>query len=232
MTCTDKAKNLMASAALLAGMLIAAPADAQTRDHAPVGLSSAQQLAQDAAGKEAWTYVNPGANFLKYRTVIIEPTTVYNGPDAQFENIDQADRIAYAEILTRALQSEIAPAFPAPATPRDDTLRVRTSIVGVQRTVGGIATATRATPMGLGLSAAKSLLGKQGTFTGSVLLAVEAYDAKTGDLVLAGIRRRTPDPLDIPATLSTMNTVKAVARDFAVSARKRLEAMTQAPAGR
>jgi len=41
------------------------------------------------------------------------------------------------------------------------------------------------------------------------------------------VRRRTPDPLDVPATLSTTNTIKSVARDFANAARRRLEDLTQ-----
>ena len=83
------------------------------------------------------------------------------------------------------------------------------------------------TPLGFATSALKSALGKKGTLTGSVLYAVELYDAKTNELLLAAVGRRTPDPLDVPATLSTTDTIKAVARDFANSARRRLEEMTQ-----
>jgi hypothetical protein len=216
-------------AIILGALLIPAPVLAQTQDHAPVGLQSAAQLAQEESGKESWTYINPAAKFPKYRTVIIDPTIVYDGPDAQFSGIEPAERAAFARILTSALRSEIGKSFPAPTKARADTLRVRMTLLGGQKTVGGIATATRVTPIGFGLSAAKSLLGKQGTLTGSVLYAVEVVDAKSGTLLLAAVRRRTPDPLDIPATFSTEATVKAVARDFAVTARKRLEAMTQLP---
>jgi hypothetical protein len=45
--------------------------------------------------------------------------------------------------------------------------------------------------------------------------------------LLAAVRRRTPDPLDVPATLSQTETVKAVAREFADGARKRLISLTQ-----
>jgi hypothetical protein len=208
-------------------LLFASPAVAQTRDHAPVDLQSAEMLARDRSGAESWTYVNPAAVFTKYRSVIVEPGIVYDGPDAQFGGINQADRAKYAEIMTTALRSEIAKSFPPPAKPREDTIRVQVDLIGVQETKGGLATATRITPIGLGLSALKSIRGKQGTFTGSVLYAVEAYDGRTGELLLAAVRRRTPDPLDIPATLSTTDTVKAVARDFAISARAKLESMAQ-----
>jgi len=204
----------------------AAPAYAQAEDHAPVSLPSAQQMTQDKAGTESWTYAQPTSRFLRYRTVIVDPTVVYQGPDAQFEGIDPADRAKYAQIITDELRSELVKTFPSPAKPQADTLRLRVTILGAEKTKGGIATATRVTPLGFATSALKSALGKTGSFTGSVLYAVELYDAKTNELLLAAVRRRTPDPLDVPATLSTTDTIKAVARDFANSARRRLEELT------
>ena len=208
-------------------LLVAAPVSAQTRDRAPVSLPSASRMSQDAPGAESWTYVQPRSVFLKYRTVMVDPTVVYQGPDAQFDGIDYATRAKYAAIITDELRSEIAKTFPAPARAQKDTLRLRVTMLGAQKTKGGLATATRVTPLGLATSALKSVRGKTGTFTGSVLYAVELYDARTNELLLAAVRRRTPDPLDVPATLSTTDTVKAVAREFADGARKRLEELTE-----
>ena len=212
----------------IGGCVLAAAvsATAQTRDHAPVALPSASRLAQDAPGSESWTYAQPRNVFLKYRTVIVDPATVYQGPDAQFDGIDFADRQRFAAIVTQELQSEIAKAFPVPARPQADTLRLRVTLLGAQKTKGGIATATRVTGLGFATSALKSVLGKQGSFTGSLLYSVELYDARTGELLLAAVRRRTPDPLDIPATLSTTDTMKAIAREFGDGARKRLQELT------
>lgn len=205
--------------------------EAQTEDRAPVALKSGRMMTQDKPGSESWTYAQPAARFLKYRTVIVDPTTVYQGPDAQFEGVDPADRQKFAGIITQELRSELAKTFPAPARPQADTLRLSVKILGAQKTTGGIATATRVTPLGFATSALKSALGKKGTLTGSVLYSVEAYDAQTNELLLAAVRRRTPDPLDVPATLSTTDTVKAVARDFANSARRRLEELTKVNPG-
>lgn len=217
--------------ALPALLLASAPAMAQTKDHAPVALPSAGLMSQDRPGTESWTYAQPTSVFTKYRTVIVDPTTVYQGPDAQFDGIDPADRQTYASIITGELRNEIAKTFPSPATPQADTLRLRVTILGATKTKGGLATATRVTPVGFGLSALKSALGKTGTLTGSLLYAVELYDARTNELLLAAVRRRTPDPLDVPATISQTETVKAVAREFADGARKRLENLTGANPG-
>jgi hypothetical protein len=214
-----------------AALLAAAPAFAQTKDHAPVSLPSSTKMTQDKPGTENWTYAQPREVFTKYRSVIVEPTAVYQGPDAQFDNVESADRYRAATMITDELRRELAKTFPSPATPQADTLRLRVTILGATKTKGGIATATRVTPVGFGLSAVKSVLGKPGTFTGSILFAVELYDARTNELLLAAVRRRTPDPLDVPATISQEETVKAVAREFADGARKRLENLTgvQAP---
>lgn len=208
-------------------LAVATPANSQTRDNAPVALASSKQMTQDKPGTESWTYAQPRSVFAKYRTVIVDPTLVYQGADAQFEGVDRDDREKYAGMITDELRSEIAKSFPSPAKPQADTLRLRVTILGAEKTKGGVATATRVTPLGFASSALKSALGKSGSFTGSVLYAVELYDAKTNELLLAAVRRRTPDPLDVPATLSTTDTVKSVARDFANSARRRLEELTQ-----
>ena len=217
----------LAAGALGAALLIgASPALAQTEDHAPVGLKSSSKMEQDKAGSESWTYAQPREVFGKYRTLIVDNAAVYNGPDAQFDGIDPADRAKFAAIVTDALRSELAKSFPNPARTQADTLRLKVTLLGAEKTKGGVATATRVTPMGFGLSALKSAMGKNGSFTGSVLFAVELYDARTNELLLGAVRRRHPDPLDVPATLGTEETVKAVAREFADTARKRLKDLT------
>ena len=215
--------------ALASTMLLASsPAAAQTEDRAPVALPSSTRMSQDKPGSETWTYAQPQSVFTKYRTVIVDPTTVYQGPDSQFNGIESADRYKYASMITDALRQELVKTFPAPARPQADTLRLKVTLLGAEKTKGGIATATRVTAIGFATSALKSALGKQGSFTGSVLYAVELYDARTNELLLAAVRRRTPDPLDVPATLGTTETIKAVAREFADGARKKLEFLTGA----
>jgi hypothetical protein len=208
-------------------IFVAAPVVAQTRDHPPVALKSSKKMTQDKPGSESWTYAQPRSVFLKYRTVIVDPTVVYQGADAQFEGIDRADRQKFADMITRELRSEIGKSFPSPAKPQADTLRLKVTILGAQKTQTGLATATRVTPLGFATSALKSAIGKKGSYTGSVLYAVELTDARTNELLVAAVRRRTPDPLDVPATFSTTDTVKAVAREFADGARKRLEELTR-----
>jgi len=75
----------------------------------------------------------------------------------------------------------------------------------------------------------KSIAGKPGRMTGSILYAAELTDGTSNELQVAAVRRRSPDALDIPATLSTSDTVKAVARDLAEDLRKKLASAAGRP---
>lgn len=207
-------------ACALSVSLITAPSPAQAQDRAPSSLESAPELRHDKG--EAWTYIKPDFDFSRFRAVVVEPTSVYKGPDAQFANIKPEDRERFAALLTEALRSELATS-PGLAAPGPGVLRVKATILGAEKTTGGAATVSRVAPIGLATNAIKSIIGKPGSLTGSVLAAVEISDSATGELVAAAVRREAPDALDIPATLSTTDTVKAVARGMAKKLRERLD---------
>ncbi|GAA0454258.1 hypothetical protein GCM10009095_22350 [Sphingomonas molluscorum] len=205
-------------------------ATAQTRDHAPVALGSADELQHDKPRSESWTYVKPQAGFTRYRSILIDPTAIYTGSDAQFDGVSMADRQKYAALMTGVLKADLASTLAVVTKPGPGVLRVRLTLVGMEKTKGGFATVTRVTPVGLLTSSVQSLAGKKGTMSGSILFAVEIKDSRTGDLLAAAVRRRAPDALDIGSTLSTESTVKAVARDLASHLAARLgPAMRGAP---
>ncbi len=208
---------------LLAALLAAsaATASAQTTDNAPVALRSAEQLEHDRG--EAWTYIRPDLDLSAYRNVMIEPTVVYTGPDAQFGDISRDDRARFAAIVTEHLREEVGQAIPLVERASAGTARLRITVLGMTETTGGVATATRVTPMGFASNAVNTLIGREGRFTGSMLLALELYDGGTGELQAAAVRRRAPDAIDIPATISTTETVQSIARELAKNLRQRFE---------
>ena len=213
---------------LLAVCLASAPAAAQTQDHAPQALASAQELEHDK--KESWTYIKPDLHLARYTAVQIQPTVVYRGTDAQFEDIPQEDRARFAQLMTDALRQELAKSFRLAQGPAANALRLRMTLVGAKKTTGGVGTVSSVMPLGLVTNVVKSATGKKGTFSGSVLFAIEIFDSRSGDLLAAVVRREAPDALDIKATVSTTDTVKAIADNIAKKLRQRLvEAKTQNP---
>lgn len=173
-------------------------------------------------GSESWTYMKPDADLSKYDAVLIRPTAVYQGLDAQFDGIEPSDLQAYADVVTNALSAEMPKSFKLVDKAGPHTIAMQVTILGAKKTVGGVATATRVLPFGLAANAFKSLEGKPGTLTGSLLLEVEFSDARTGDLLAAAVRRRAPDALNVGATVSMTDTVKAIAFDMAKTLREKM----------
>ncbi|MEE4209843.1 MAG: DUF3313 domain-containing protein [Parvularcula sp.] len=208
----------LAICAILASS-ISGPASAQ----APTGLEAAPKLEEDVGKHNSWTYRNPDAKLEKYKSFIIEPTEVNSDPTASWGNTTAEKRQKYAAMLTDALKREIGDAYTIASKPGPGVAVMRLTLLGVESTMPGVATASRATPMGLALNGVKSIAGKPGSFTGSVQVAFELFDSRSMQLQFAAVRRRSPDALDIPATISTDATAQAVAKDVAVSIRKGLD---------
>lgn len=201
----------------------AAAVSAQTADNSQVSPSEAAAIAQET-GSESWTYIKPDVSLSKYNAVLIKPTGVSDNVAAQFDGISTDDLWKFANIVTNALSSEISNSFKVVPTAAPRAIALQVTILGAKNTIGGVATATRLLPIGLAANVLKGATGKGGTLTGSLLVEVEITDAKTGELLAAAVRRRTPDPLDVEATLSTTDTVKSISRDMAKTLRERLVA--------
>lgn len=208
--------------ASLAGLALCLPATALAAQ-APSNLQSASMLTPDAGKGDSWTYRNPQASFASYQSFMIQPTAVYTGAGTQWGSTTPEQRQRYAAYMTEALRKELSQAYTVVDKPGPGVATLRLTLMGVQNTVGGVATASRFTPMGIALNGIQSLRGKKGSMTGSVTAAIEVMDSKNGALLFAAVRQRSPDALDIESTLSTEKTVEAVADDIARSIRKGID---------
>jgi len=208
-------------ATLLAALALSTPAAIFAQ--APSNLESASELTPDAGKGDSWTYRNPDVVLSKYQSFIIQPTVVYSDPAAQWSGTSPEDREKYAAIMTKALSDELGKTYQIADRPGPGVATMRLTLLGVQKTVGGVATASRLTPMGFALNGIQSLRGKKGSLTGSVHAALEITDSRSGELVFAAVRVRAPNALDIESTLSTEKTVEAVSNDIAVAVRKGLD---------
>jgi Protein of unknown function (DUF3313) len=214
-----EASMKLVRATLFAALLLSTPAAilAQTSS-----LSSASKLTPDGKG-DSWTYRNPSASLSSYQSFIIQPTAVYTDPTAQWGGTTPEQRQKYAAYMTKALRDEVGTGYQIVDRPGPGVATLRLTLLGVQKTIGGVATAARATPMGFAFHGIQSLRGKKGSMTGSAQVALEVTDSRNGALVFAAVRKRSPNALDIESTLSTEKTVEAVADDIAKAVRKGID---------
>jgi len=185
-------------------------------------LRSASKLSEDAA-RDSWTYRNPKADLTQYKAFIVEPTAVLSDPAASWGGTSPAQRAKFAEMLTGDLRDEIGKSYTLATQPGPGVATMRLTLLGVSATTPGVAAATKLTPAGLALNGVKSLTGKPGAFTGSAQIAFELSDSRSSELLVAAVRRRSPDALDINASISTENTVASVSKDVAAAIRKAID---------
>lgn len=209
-------KHVTASLGAALAICLSAPAFAQ-------GSTATSQMTQDPGKADSWTYRNPKVALSEYKRFIILPTAVGTSPTSEWGNASYEQKQKYAGFLTEALRKEIGQGYEITQAAGPGTATMKMTLLGVKGTTTGLATASRATPMGLALNSFKSLRGKPGSFTGSVQAAFELTDSQTGELIFAAIRRRSPNALDIESTLSTDHTVQSVADDLAGAIRKGLD---------
>lgn len=196
-----------------------APSFAQTAG----GMSSSSKLTQDPGRSDSWTYRHPSTSPNQFKQFMILPTVVYENPTAGWGSTTPIQRQKFAAYLTDALRREVGKGYQIVDQPGPGVGAMQLTLLGVQGTTPLAATASRMTPFGFALNGMKSLVGKPGSLTGSVQAGFELKDSRTGEVVFAAIRRRSPDALDIESTLSTEKTVQAVADDMASAIRKGLD---------
>jgi hypothetical protein len=193
------------------------------RDGKPTDLASSDQLQRDQNQRDKWTYRAQGVDFSKYRRFQFEPVAVYAGPDGSFGSISASDRHRLADIVGEQFTRVIGEKYSVVGAAGPDVARIRVTLLGVEGTVGGVATVSRILPVGIAVNAAKGVAGGSGSFTGSIEVAVEAFDSQSNDLLAAGIRRATPAVYDIEATFSTTETVRSSASGAATALREAID---------
>jgi hypothetical protein len=189
----------------------------------PSELSSSAQLRAGQERSGDWSFRAPDADLARYKRFIIEPAIIYPGPEADFGSASGEELRDYARIITEELRQVLGEKYPLAAQSGPDVARLSVTLLGVEGTVGGVATVTRVIPVGLAVNAVKGVAGGSGSFTGSIEVALEAFDSQSQALVAAGIRRKTPAVFDVEATISTERTVRSAARSFAIEIRDAID---------
>jgi hypothetical protein len=185
---------------------------------------SRPKLTEDAE-PDSWSYRKADVDLSKYKAFLIEPTLVHSDPTASWGGTTPQERAAFAEMLTQDLRNEIGQSYPLASKPGPGVATMRLTLLGVSTTQPAAAVASRVTTIGIAMNGVKSLRGKPGSFTGSAHLAFELTDSRSGELLAAAVRRRSPNALNISAALSTEKTVAAISKDVAKSIREGLDAV-------
>jgi hypothetical protein len=171
------------------------------------GLASASQLQpnpQDKTGRVPYRYQTT-VNWRQYNKIIIDPVTVYSGPDNQFGKLAEKDKAFLANYMQGQFTEKLKTRFAVVSTPAPATLRLHLTLTGAKATTAILGTATRLDVAGGVYNTVQAVRGREGSMTGSVNYAVEIYDAPSNRLLASYVTKQYPNAMNIGASFTAMD---------------------------
>ncbi len=173
------------------------------------GLSSAAQLQPNTNGPANMPFAYKQAvNWQSYSKMILDPVTVYDGPDNNFGSMPQADRADLASYMQIQFFKKLSTRFTAVDAPGPNTLRIHLTLTGAAASTPLLSTALHADMAGNLYNGVQAVRGGPGLMMGSVLYSVEIYDAQSNQLLEAYVTKQYPNSENIFATLGTLAAAK------------------------
>ena len=163
--------------------------------------------AQDDSGHVPYRYA-AATNWQSYDKLIIDPVVIYRGQDQQFGDISEMDRAELAGYMHTAFADKLRHRFMLVNEPAPRTLRLRLTLTGAATNTAILAPLTRFDLSGGLYNGVQSVRGGEGLMTGSVLYAVEIYDAETTRLLAAYVTKQYPNAYNVGATMGSLAAAK------------------------
>jgi hypothetical protein len=157
----------------------------------------------DASGKIPFLF-SENADWSKYRSILIEPVTIYDGPDQQFGKLPMQDRAALAQYMQKRFAKTLANRFALVELPGPDTLRLKLVLTGASTTTPVLSTLSRFDMTGGVYNGVQAIRGQGGLLTGWVMYAAEIRDGSTGKLLEAYEANQYPNAYNLPATFGSL----------------------------
>jgi Protein of unknown function (DUF3313) len=192
--------------ALALGAMLALPGCGST----PVAyqeLGSAAQLRPAREAEKPFQYRGT-SDLAGYSKLMIDPVTIYTGPDAQFGSVSPDDRKIVADYMTRKFTEVLGKRYELTNEPAPGTARLHLTLTGIETSTPVLSTVSHVAPVAVVVNTALEATDHNGTFFGSVSYAVELSDAVGGDLLYAYVTRQTPDALDVTASVGYLDAAK------------------------
>lgn len=176
------------------------------------GLESATQLTtnpQDRAGRVPFVYAASNTDWSRYGAFLLDPVSIYSGPDGQFGDVSDEDKRALARYAQEQFAVALKAKFAAATTPGPNTLRVRVTLTGVETNVPILGTVSKLVPAGAVVNTVQTVRDKQAMLSGSVSYAVEIYDSASNRLLRAYVSKQYPWAENVFASFGTLDAARA-----------------------
>ncbi|NBB46896.1 DUF3313 family protein [Rhizobium sp. CRIBSB] len=181
----------------------------------PENLASSPLLQPTHLSDQPYTYRNPTVDFSAYDSVVVAPVKLASPRSPSEAGLAQDEMAELAGILRQQFAASLSSRFPIVSIPGPRSLLVELTLIEAEKSKPVLSTVSHVMPVGIAVNAGAQLAGRQGTFSGSVLYAVEVRAAGNSRILYAEVARRSADALDLTASLAPLAAAKAGIRNGA-----------------
>ena len=135
-------------------------------------------------------YINPEADFSKYRKIILEPVTVWRGSKSGLAKMDVEDVQKLVDYLHSKVNEELEKDFTLVDRPGGDTMRIRIALTDADKSMVVLDTISNVIPIGLGVSILKDIATGKPSSVGDASIEAEVLDSLSNDRLGAFVDRR------------------------------------------
>jgi uncharacterized protein DUF3313 len=162
----------------------------------------------DPSGRIPYRY-STTVEWRNYNKVLIEPVVIYRGPDQQFGDMSEADKASLASYMQTQFAEKLSHRFTLVNHRAPNALRVRLTLTGAAINMPVLGTLSRFDVAGMVYNGVQTVRDGEGSLTGSVIYAVEIFDAATSRLLGAFVTRQYPSPYNIKASVGPLAAAEA-----------------------
>jgi hypothetical protein len=171
---------------LVAGLMTGCKSTYQARKAAPSGFLGNYSQLKEGKGEEAlMVYVNPKADFKKYKKIKLDPVRIYATQDSSLAKLPREDLQRLVNYLDATLREHLKKDYAIVDKPGSDVMRVRVAITEAKGANVALDTFSTLMPIGLAVSEIKNLAVGSHSFVGSVGAECEALDGDNTRLFAA-----------------------------------------------
>jgi hypothetical protein len=203
-------KSVKAQHLLMAAICTALLGCSSVQPVAYSGIPSAPYLkpnTQGDADRTPYRFASQ-TDWQNYTKLIIDPVVVYQGADNQFGDMSEDDRKVLASYMQNKFAEKLRPRFEPASAAGPNTLRLKLILTGAKTNTPVLSTFTHIDIGGNLYNGVQAVRGKEGAFSGSVIYAVEIYDASSNHLLSAYVTKQYPNPYNIGASFGSLGASK------------------------
>jgi len=161
-------------------------------------------------------YLRPGVDWAAYRHILLDPVTLWRGRESTGKGISAADAQMLANyfysVIHAALEKE---GFSLVSAPGPETLRVQVAISKAEESDVALNVISTVIPALHAASTLDKLATGKPAFVGEGQVEVKVTDARTGELLAAGIDHRVGGKVLDASTMSSWGDVENMMRLWA-----------------